>query len=66
MQGYQIPHPNWARLAVIAPNLEPFKISFSKIWLKKPNYTKIIFKSPRFVPFGANMTQCEAKFDIPA
>ena len=43
---------NWVRLASNGTNLALLKISFSTYWL-----AKLIWKSPRFVPFGANLTQ---------
>ena len=38
-------------------NLELFKFSFSTFWLDEPKFTEDYPKSPRFVAFGANLTQ---------
>ena len=43
-------HPNWV---ILAPNGS-----------LRPNILKLIFKSPRFVPFEANLTKFDTKFDI--
>ena len=34
-------------------------------YVPRQNVLKLILKSPRFVPFGVNLTQFEAKSDIP-
>ena len=44
---------NCGQMAPNGTNLGIFKISFSKFWL----LLKLILKSPRFVPFGTNLTQ---------
>ena len=46
LQGCQIWHPNWVRLAPNWTNLGLFKISFPS-----QNVLKLILKSPRFVQF---------------
>ena len=54
VQGFQIWHPNWVRLAPNRTNLSQ-------------NVLKLILKSPRFVPFfgGPIWPNLDAKFDIP-
>ena len=48
------------KLGQIGPKCDKsgtFKISFSTFWLNEPKYTETDLKSPRFVQFGANLTQ---------
>ena len=54
-QRYQIWHPNWVRLAPNGTNLE-FLRSVS-VHFGEPKCTETDLKNPKFVPFGANMTQ---------
>ena len=56
-QVCQIWHPNWVILAPNERNLRLFKISFSIFCSPIQNILKLILKSPRFVTFGANLTQ---------
>ena len=58
---------NLARLAPNGTNLGLFKISFLFILARCAKMNrKLILKSPRFVPFGTNLTLFETKSDIPA
>ena len=55
---------NWARLVANGTNLGLFKInSFLFIFGPESNKInrKLIFKSPKFLPFGINPVQLEAK-----
>ena len=47
----------FVQMAKNGTNLGLFKISFSTLWLGEPNVPKLILKSPRFVAFGADLTQ---------
>jgi len=57
---------NWARIATNRTNLWLFKICFLFILAQWAEINrKLIYKSPRFVPFGANLSKLESKSDIP-
>ena len=57
--------PNLLRLARIGINLGLFKISFQyNLPRRAKMYWKVTIESPRFVPFGANLTQDLSKFHI--
>ena len=52
----QIRHPNWVRLSPNGTNLWLFKNSFQYNLARRAKlYWKLILKSQRFVPFGANL-----------
>ena len=55
-------HANWVLLVLNADNSGTLKISYLYILVYS---WKQILKSPRFVPFGSNLAQLEAKSDIP-
>ena len=58
--------PNWVRLAPNGTNLGLFKISFQFILaLRAKMNCKLILKSPRLVPFSANLTRSCANSDFP-
>ena len=57
---------NWDRFAQNTRN-PTFKLSFLLIFVHRAKMNrKLIFKSPRFVPFGASFAQSEAESAIPA
>ena len=58
--------PKLIRLVPKGTNLGLFKISFSTYWLAEPKCTKLIFKSPRLIPLGANLTLFAAHLVIHA
>ena len=64
-QGYQVWHPNNVRLAPNWTNPGLFSSDFSAFGAPRQMHWNLIWKSPGFVPFGANLTHFGAKPTIP-
>ena len=57
MQKCQFCHSNWVRLAQNRTNLDFLRSVSVRFGSLRQNVPKMILKSPRIVPFGANLTQ---------
>ena len=58
--------PNLVRLAKMGQIRDFFRSDFSAFGAPRQMHWNLIWKSPGFVPFGANLTHFEAKPTIPA